>query len=640
MKTGKVRDSYIVRFFRFLTQLVYDALALGVIGRFFSAYDTSNGLFRRSRTGRMFEKAERGGGRIYCLMRRNIALAIDQSLLRRAVWHLADALLLASLRIVGVFSLTAGTYSVIMYLLFFFVWHSEMVGAIHLYAGCAALLLGILLLFFDNSIGYSLQKSLLFRKLLMPLLGISDERLKEIPKRGTQGVYIAVPLGMLVGALSALTSPFYMLLASLILLLALAVLAAPETGVLLLLLLLPFIGFLPNGTVWLAVLVGLTLMAYFVKLLRGNRAFHLDVQDFAVLLLLFVTVLSGVSLAGVTAWRGALLSALMITAYFFTVNLIATPRWLVRSRTVLITSATIASFVGIVQFILAAVNLWGRVPLSTLGSFVCAGFVDRTTFAYFLLIAFPFALSAFLRGKKQYQLLSGLSLLTIFFATVLTWMQSAWVALAAMIVVFALIHEKRFFPFLLTAAALTPVAYLILPPKARNAFLELMQTNASETMLKSASASTLASHIFFDGRASWGGRGVTNLLFGIGNGGFESICLLYTGLPYEEAAQSFNFWLYRLLENGLLGILIPAILFLLVLQNCFSLLRVGANAKKPMSPTVGVAMVVGALVHGIFRYAWYDYAALTAFFMFLALIGADARYQRRQREVDSADDQQ
>ena len=639
MRARRTRESYIVRFFRAFTQFIYDALALGVIGRFFGAYETSNGLFHRSRTGRLLDKIERGGGRIYCQMRRSIALAIDQSLLRRAVWRLADALLLASLRVVGVFALTAGTYSVIVYLLFALVWHSDIVGAVHLYAGCASVLLGVLLLFFDRSVGYALRKSVLFNKIFKPLLGISDERLKEIPQKGTQSVYIAVPLGMLIGALSALTAPVYIIGISLLVFFGIAVLAAPESGVLLLLLLLPFFGFLPNGSLWLTAIVALTLVAYLIKLLRGNRAFHLDVQDFAVLMLLVVTVLSGVSLAGASAWRGVLLSALMISAYFFTVNLIATPRWLARSRTVLITSAAVASLVGILQFAAAAVKLYGTVPLSTIGSYVRAGFADRTTFVYFLILAFPFALFSFLRGKKQYQLLSGLALVAISVATVLTWVQSAWIALLVILIVFALIHEKRFLPFLLTAMGLTPVVLCILPQRAQALFLDLMRSNSGETLAKSASAGALASHFFFgDGAAIYGGRGIATLLFGIGSGGFEQICLLYTNLPCEVVIESFNFWLYRLLEGGLLGVILPALLFLLVLQNCFSLLRVGANTRKPMSPTVGVAMIVGALVHGIFRYAWYDHAALAAFFMLLALVGADARYQRRQREIDFSEE--
>lgn len=639
MKAGKMRDSYIVRFFRFLTQFVYEALGAGVIGRFFTAYHTSDALFRRSRTGRLFEKIERGGGRAYCLIRRNIALAIDQSLLRRGVWHLVGALLLTSLRTLGVFFLTAGTYSIIVYGLFSFVWQTDIVGAIQFYAGCAAALLGILLLFFDQSVGFVLRKSLLFNKLLVPLFGFSEESLKEIPRTGRQGVYIAVPLGMLLGALSALTSPVYILLGFLAVFVILSVLSVPESGVLLLLLFLPFAGFLPNGTVWLIVAAGLPLVAYFIKLLRGNRAFHLDVQDFVVLLILLTTVLSGVSLVGASAWHGALLAALMISVYFFTVNIIATPIWLGRCRAALIVSATAASFIGIVQFVLAAVRHLGDVPLSTLGEAVRAGFVDRTTFAYFLIIAFPFALCAFLRGEKKYRLLSGLALVSIVSAVVLTWVQSVWIAVVVMIAVFALIHERRVFPFVLVFSLLSPGVLAVLPEGARRFFLDLMRSNSDETFRKTAAAGELASRIFFgNGEGLYSkSQGILRLLFGLGNGGFEQLCMMYASVAPGDAAASLNFWLYRLLEGGVLGVLLPGLLFFLVLQNCFSLLRVGANTQKPMMPTVGIAMIVGVLLHGIFRYAWYDPAALAAFFVAIALIAAEARYQRRQREADRSE---
>lgn len=639
MKTKRMRESYVVRFFRFLTQFVYEALGAGALGRFFAAYHTSDGLFHRSRAGRFFERIERGGGRAYCLMRRNIALAIENSLLRRGVWHLVEVLLLSSLRTIGVFFLTAGTYSIIVYGLFLFVWNIDIVGAIQFYAGCAAVLMGIFLLFFDHSVGFVLRKSIFFRKIFVPLFGASEESLKDIPRVGRQSVYIAVPLGMLIGALSALTSPLYIIVGAVAAFVILSVLATPESGVLLLLLLLPFFGFLPNGTAWLVAAIALPMVAYLLKLLRGNRAFHMDVQDFVVLLLLLFTVLSGVSVAGRSAWYGALISALAISAYFFVVNVIATPRWLNRCRTALIISATVSALIGIVQFVLAAIEQLGDVPLSTLGETVCAGFVDRTTFAYYLIIAFPFALFAFLRGEKQHRLLSGLALVAILIATVLTWVQSAWIALAVMIVVFALIHERRFFPFILTLCLLTPTVYAFLPVRARSFILQLMRSNSSATFAKSVYAGEVASRIFFgSGEGLYSKQqGLLRLLFGLGNGGFEQICQIYVSTAPADTAASLNFWLYRLLEGGILGVLLPALLLFFMLQNCFSLLRMGASTKKLMSPTVGVAMVVGVLVHGIFRYAWYDYTALTVFFVAAALIGADARYQRRQREVDCAE---
>ena len=300
-----------------------------------------------------------------------------------------------------------------------------------------------------------------------------------------------------------------------------------------------------------------------------------------------------------------------------------------------------ASLIGIVQFVLAAVKRLDDVPLSTLGGSVCAGFMDRTTFVYFLIIAFPFALCAFVRGKKQYRLLSGLALVSITTAAILTWVQSAWIALGVMIAVFALIHERRVFPFVLVFSLISPALLAVLPERARNSFLDLMRSNSTETLVKSVSAGELASRIFFGaGEGIYSkSQGALRLLFGLGNGGFEQLCLMYASTAPIDTASSLNFWLYRLLEDGVLGALLPGLLFFLVLQNCFSLLRVGVNAQKPMTPTVGIAMIVGVLLHGIFRYAWYDPAALAAFFLALALIAAEARYLRRQREAEHTEKQ-
>ncbi|MBE6702605.1 MAG: hypothetical protein E7585_04235 [Ruminococcaceae bacterium] len=642
MKIRKQRwqDSYIVRFFVYITNWVYGAIEVGFIGRLFTSYCATDRLFRHSGTGRLATAARAGRGRVRRTLRRHIALAMNHSLINRACSGLLLRFCRYSLRTFGAFFVTAGAYSAVMYWLFSVVWQSHGVEIFHLFSGTGMLVIGVLMLFSDVSLGYALSNGFFFRRILVPLFGVPEEAVSRIAREGRQGYMIAVPLGMAVGAVSALTSPFYLLAALIAFLLFYLVLSIPESGVVILLLFLPFAGFLPNSERWLFLVAALPLISYFGKLLRGKRAFHMEAQDLPVLLMVIYFLLSGVSVAGASAWKKALLSALCVGFYFLVVNVIATPNWLRRCRTALVISAMMAALTGIAQFLLAALKA-GAFSLSAYSASVSAGFADQTTFAYYLVVAFPFALVAFITSRHADRVFTGLALLAIVTASVLTWVHSAMIAIIVMLLAFLLLYQRYSFPFVLIGSGLFLSVIGTLPPHAKERFFGTLRSGSGITVSRTVSAGNLAGKFFFEkGSGLFSrGAGISRLFFGVGSGGIEEFCLLYTSLPSREVARSLNFWLYSLMEGGVLGILLPAAFFFLFYQNCFSLMRKSTDQAVRLVSVTGVVMLTGVLLISIFRYAWYDPAALLVFFVASALIVALARYERsREVVVEQAED--
>lgn len=625
------RNSSIVRWFAVFTHFVYEVIAEGFLGRIFTAYEAVNKKFRESLFGRLIVRlTERGGGKYYRAVRRNLALAMDRSFLLNGILRVLRGLCRCSLRTFGLFLITSGAYSGIMFWLFSVVWGSTAVGAISLFGGVAAAVVGIPLLFSENSLGYALAKGAFFGKLLTGMFGVSDYELKNVEKKGYRGYAISIPLGMVVGALCALISPFYLLAGILALLLLLLVLSVPEAGIMLLTVFLPFAGLVPQGDRWILFLSVLPLVGYFGKLVRGNRIFHLEVQDLPVLLMVPMFLISGVSVAGEEGIVRALTCALLVCVYFLIVNVVATPRWLHRCRISLIVAATAASLFGGAQF-LYAVLTQGWSSFAMLGPGVRAGFVDHTTFAYFLVLAYPFTITAFASVKKRFhRVLTGLAMLAVACATVLTWVQSAMIALLVMTVVFLLMHNRRVFPFVLVGSGLLPAVIAVLPDGARRTMLNALRETSGVAIDRSLDAGNFAGRVFFEQGTGLFSRsaGLSRLLFGLGNGGIEHFCALYTTLPAGEVARSLNFWLYNLLEGGVVGVLLPALFFFLLCQNCFSMLRLKVEKSHRYSAISGIVLVCGVLILSIFRYSWYDPAALTVFFVATAMIGADARYAR------------
>lgn len=632
MKKSIARESVVIHFFHVLTGYVYFALCGGWFGRIFTSYATSDRIFRTSRLGRL-SRVDTGGGRWHRAFRRNVALAMDRNPLLRAFRWLSHQLLTCSLRTVGLFLITTGAYSAIIYWLSEVIWRGDTLTWTYVAVSLVSIVLGIIFLFSDLSLGYALQNGLFFHGLLMPLLGISDDTLKDIDMHGKQGYVVAVPLGMAAGALGALTHPLWILVACAVLLLVLVILAIPETGVMLLLVLIPFVGFLPNATAWTVALVALPLLGYIGKLLRGNRAFHMEVQDFSVVLIALFFLLSGASIARDGAFLRALSCTVLICSYFLVVNVIATPIWRRRCYIAMLVGAAVASVVGIVQFIIAVATAAEKgVGMAAFGTAVHAGFADSTTFAYFLALVFPFALAQLAKSRQQYRFVLGFGCVLIVGAAVLTWVQSVWMAMMLALIVFLLIYDRRFFPPLLVGAGVIPTVYAVLPHTVRVGLLKALRATSDLTFAQRAGMGETIREIFFSrGSGLYSlGTGISHFLFGLGNGGLETVCALYTTVDPALAARSCNFWMYLLLEQGVFGLLPTVLFFFLLLQNCFSVMRNSLGEQRSPLPIAGVCMAVAALFISCFRYAWYDPAALTLFFVIAALVVADARAERRR----------
>lgn len=610
------------RFFTFLTDRVYHAVSAGPLGRLFGGYERADRYFHKTALVRAAHPPRRRYQTV--TTRGRIAAAMEKSVLRRGAYGLMQGFLRCSLRTVGSFFLTSGIYSALISLLVAVVWQERAPNGFYLFLAFAVALFGGILLFSDRSVGYAVYTGRLTGALLHNSLGVSSDAMREIPENGRSLYAVAVPLGMLFGSITAFTGPLYPFLVLLLLVLLLVILTTPEAGILIALLAAPFAGLLPYAALWLALLVVVSGLGYLGKLLRGTRAFRMEIQDFALLLLLVGMLLTGVSAAGGSAIRTVALSAVLILCYFPAVNILATPTWLLRCRWGLLFSATATALMGIIQFVLsliAALQGTRGVSMEALGAAVRAGFSANGAFAFFMVIAFPFTLHAFMRAKSAaHRATAGFSCVSVLAATVLTWAQSAWLALLIEIIVLALICKKQSFPYILILALLLPVALLIIPVAYRAAVFAFL-SNGNMT-----AGGTLAGKLLFSGGEGFFGAGasVKHILFGFGVGGLERIGVLY-GI---SQTGNLSFWWMRFFEGGLLGVLLPVIFLFFLLQNCFSVLPHGPKTQSAVAPASGIAMVTGALLLFLFADVWQDPAALLLFFLLCAILTADARHRR------------
>ncbi len=627
---AKKQSRSFARFLGDVTDRVYSAMARSAFGRFFSAYSASDAAWQDTVAVRAWRTRRRRHGKTS--LRKGVARAMDRSKARVGLRKILDFICTCSLRTVGAFLLTSGLYYTVVHWLVLVVWRGATLDPVGVFFAFFALVLGAILLCSNASIGYALSSSVSAGWFLRAILGISEDVLSDIPREGRQTFVLTVPFGMLAGALTALVGPVQLCLSLLLILLAVMIFAVPEAGVLLLILYAPFGGFLPYTMLWLSLASLLVLAGYTFKLMRGTRAFRMEIQDLSVLFMLFFTLLLAFT-ARHGAHVGTMSAVALMGIYFPVVNMISTPRWLSRCRWALIACATGAATLSILQFAIAftrASQGAARVSLQALGEAVRAGFADSSTFAYFMVLAFPFALYGFLRTKTRHRILAGLACVSIVVATALSFVQSAWIAIAVELVVMCLVYGKRFVPYLLTALALIPGAVALMPANWRASASRVLFERSDLSFVRVRTAGELLSRVYFEkGEGFFGrGRGLLRLLFGLGEGGMETICVLYTATPARDMMSNFNFWLQGLADGGVLGVILPALLFFLFLQNCLSIMRHARDMDDHVLALVGVVMTSGVLVLSLFRYAWYDPAALLLFFLAISLVTADSRYHR------------
>lgn len=632
MNKGRLSLGTVGRFFTRMSTLIYYVISASFIGKIFASYPASDGMVGHSYVGNLGRAGRSRSGRKRYTARRAVACAMERNVLSRVTSWLLRTVGRCSLRTLGLFFISFAVLSALMYILATTVWHNDVATWGNLIAAACAFLTGVLLTFSDQSVAHATYHGLI-GAFLGGVLGLADDGVQEPEQKGRQHYLIAVLIGAGVGGLGMLAQPWVLLCAAVAALVAIMVLSMPETGVMLFLLYVPYVGYVPYGRSLLVLLAVLFLSGYTAKLLRGNRVFRMETQDVPVLILLLFFGFSAFSVA-----EGALFPALMnvclVLTYFPVMNIVATTKWLARCRITLSVSAALAATVGILQFVIAAVQMDG-VDMALLGNVVKAGFVDHTTFAYFLVIAFAFTFPSVVTSRKVLRPLAAAACLLIAAATVLTWVQSAWIALVVIVVVFALVFEKRSFPFLFFGSGVAAGTYFLLPDGIQSVIGTFLRETSGRALSRNAITGAVFK-IFFGREEMPGSAGLTRFLFGLGNGGLEALYPVFGAAGTEFVEGACSFWLTLACEFGVIGAAIPAMLFFALLQNAFTALKNARYREKPALAYVGVCLVAGTLFLSFFRSAWYDPAALSFFFTAIALVGAGLRYDRRSH-VDYAD---
>ena len=629
----KCRTSLFISLIMRLVNVIYGCLRDGMYGRFMTSYPEEERLLRNSMIGSFFSKR----GALASMLRKlrlHLADFFEKSTLLRIGLKKATYLLGCSLRVYGIFLLTFGVYTILVYYIKLLAFAEFVADMTTLMLGIVSVVLSIPMLGSRHSVAELLQKGLLPHLLLVDTFGIPEERF-DIPRVKKGGRYnIALLLGVLLGVLTFLIPPLYIILFAVSVLLIALVMSYPEVGVLALITLTPFLTVSDGAFRTLEFGIALTAIAYLGKLIRGKRVFRFSLIDALVAFMGLLLWLSGaVSVGGEESARGVGHLCLFLLMYFMIANLVRTPAWLHRAVLAGVGSASLLAMVGIFQYLnggVESITALSKYSVDLLH--VTSIFPSASAFSVYLLLLLPLTIAVSLTafdGKGR--LVAAGCVLAQLVALTATQIRGTWLGAAVAIILFLLIYSRKTACWLVILGFTVPIWKSILPTASMQPLFGIFD---------------ITDPMIYQRVSGW--RGTLRMLsrhllggIGYGSAAFKEIYPQYSLSGLTQLEHPDQFYLALICAFGVLGLLVFLIFITVFSQYCFSYI---CNASDNYSRTfvaAGFSGIIGALITGLGCDIWYDKTVFLTFITVLALSCAYVRtgvvIRTRNRDVSGVD---
>lgn len=617
--TDRIKSSAIITFLLFLADLIYCKLDQGFYGRLATSYDSENKAAQECGAYSAVKKL-RWGERVSRPIKQTIARCFEQSFILGKISYFIDTLLYCAQKVHGVFFVSFGLYIEIV----FFIKTALMGDGIKnadftpIIIGAVLMMMSLPLIFSNQTMAESLRESRIMSIIIFDIIGASRESFtKDINRR--DHLYTPFIIGMVLGLLSVIVPPLYIIIGMVGIIGAFAVLMIPEFGVFLLALLAPF-----APTMALAALTVYVSMCFMIKLLCGKRSLRFSLLDFMITVFTVITLFGGfISPDPVESSKSALIYTVFLLGYFLCANLIRTKEWLNKCLYGLTASLFVVSAYGVLQYAfgLGASTWHDEEMFSDISGRVVSTFENPNVLAEYLIMLIPLAFAlTVISTKRNMKAAAMVTLATSVVCLVFTWSRGAWLGFILGMMIFLLVYSKKILAAMFACLALVPFLPFVLPDSIINRFASIGNLADSSTSYRVNIWSGVVKML----EDYW--------LTGIGTGlpAFSQVYPKYSLSGIESAPHSHNLFFQIITEHGITALIIFIIIILLYVQSVFTFNKFETRKTK-LAASALMCGIIAVLAQGMTDYIWYNYRVYLIFWLIVGLTVAVRRCHRTTR---------
>ena len=526
---------------------------------------------------------------------------------------LSDLLYLRT-RDVGIYLFSSGLYAIIEYFIVKYAMNTKDLDEAVLYGSVGVVLLS-LFFFSGKSLVHTLVKNPVLSFAVYDVMGADRNRLipGEVRRRSPSFALLA---GMVTGFLAFLVPPYRVLLFIICIIMLCAIFFTPETGAVLTVTVIPFF---PLNQI--LILCFVSLLSYFLKVIRKKREFKFGPIDASVVLLAVLT-LFGKLVSAKTADGTDSLYLLAVAAYFLCRNLLCKRQWLDRVLNAAALSSAAVSWFSLLFWFFGTPEqmIASRSLLSGVGGEMTAFFGSPVVFAGYILLTSPLLLY-FGMQKKHGKLAYFLSFTASFSALVLTAKVYAIIAFIIINVFMLCVYSRHTVIFAALTVPALALAAVFMPGSWYSFIYEKIYT-------ENAVIKNVWEGVFrLIGKSPLGGYGI---------GSFTAVYPDCANPGYTGADGAKSVYLQLTAEGGVMLALVFIACLVLFFMFCFTAIGRCGRREERQYVYAPLCAVLCAAVYGLTENVFCSEIVCILMFSVMGCGAAAAEICRREHDYEVA----
>ena len=387
---------------------------------------------------------------------------------------------------------------------------------------------------------------------------------------------------------------------------------SPEFAFFTTFLLMPYLDRISSSEVLLCILITVSTLSFFRKVLYGKRVINLEQYDLLFAAMIFMILLSGIFVKGVESFKWSVEMLIMTAGYILASNIITNRRIAERSMNSIVISSLPPSVISIVTFVRAVLD--GEAA-SLVDRGIGSTFSSPDILAVFLIVAIVFSVAMVKSTHNSVKLLYIAAIAINSVALVLTGELFAVLALLLGIVAYSAIKGNRW-AMLLPLLLFLPYALLLLPASLLDRAFAVIPSLSS--VHETLSLWSLCFSVFLD-----------NIFVGIGIGKecFAEEMVQHGVVGFENSS---NLFLELGLEAGALALVCFLLLLLVRLRHRVRYYPYIKNSELSKISPMSEICIFCLIAYGAYSYIWADTSMYYLFCCVFGIASATLRVARKE----------